>query len=84
VPQTPGPHRTPDGRIVAVNVDPREGGLDRLTREAFVEMVQRSGQDAEAAQALQARQTESLQNYWQYGLLIMLAALVAESFVGRA
>lgn len=84
VPQTPGPHRTPEGRIVSVNVDPREGGSDRLTREAFLEKVQRSSQDAEAATALQARQTESHQSYWQYGLLIMIAALVAESFVGRA
>jgi hypothetical protein len=84
VPQTPGPHRTPEGRIVSVNVDPREGSQDRLTREAFLEMVQRSGQDAAAARVLQARQTESHQSYWQYGLLIMIAALVAESFVGRA
>jgi len=84
VPQTPGAQRTADGRIVSVNVDPREGAVDRMTREAFLEMVQRSGQSAEAARDLQARQTESHQSYWQYGLLIMIAALVAESFVGRA
>jgi hypothetical protein len=30
-----------------------------------------------------ARQIEARQHYWQYGLLLMLAALVAESFVGR-
>jgi hypothetical protein len=84
VPQTPGPHRTPDGRIVSVNVDPREGSSDRLTREGFLEMVQRSSEDAATATSLQARQTESHQSYWQYGLLIMLAALVAESFVGRS
>jgi hypothetical protein len=84
VSQTPGTHRTGDGRLVAVNVDPREGELERMTREAFAEMVQRSSQTAAAAMDQQARQTESRQSYWQYGLLIMLAALVAESFVGRA
>jgi hypothetical protein len=33
---------------------------------------------------MQARQAEARQNYWQYGLLLMIAALVAESFVGRS
>ena len=30
------------------------------------------------------QQVEARQNYWQYGLLLMMAALVAESFVGRS
>jgi hypothetical protein len=33
---------------------------------------------------VRAQQTEARQNYWRYGLMLMLAALVAESFVGRA
>jgi hypothetical protein len=33
---------------------------------------------------LQARQAEARQSYWQYGLLLMIGALVAESLVGRA
>ena len=31
-----------------------------------------------------AQQVEARQSYWRYGLLLMVAALVAESFVGRA
>jgi hypothetical protein len=31
-----------------------------------------------------AAHVEARQRYWQYGLLLMLLALVAESFVGRA
>jgi hypothetical protein len=33
---------------------------------------------------MQAQQTESQQSYWQYGLVLMIATLVAESVVGRA
>ena len=35
-----------------------------------------------ACRAAQAQQTESRQSYWQYGLVLMIATLVAESFVG--
>jgi Aerotolerance regulator N-terminal/von Willebrand factor type A domain len=80
----PGVYRTPDGRPISVNVDVGESGLERLSREAFAEMVQRSGETTTTALELHARQTESRQSYWQYGVLIMIAALVAESFVGRA
>jgi hypothetical protein len=79
----PGVYHTADGRTISVNVDVGESGLERLSREAFAEMVQRSGETTTAALELQARQTESRQSYWQYGLLIMIAALVAESFAGR-
>jgi hypothetical protein len=81
---TPGVHRTPDNRLVAVNVDPRESRLDRLSIEAFGSMFQRSDAPVPRAVELQAEQTEARQSYWQYGLLVMLAALVAESFVGRS
>ena len=33
---------------------------------------------------LSARRIEARQNYWQYGLLLMIGALVAESVAGRA
>ncbi len=80
----PGVYRMSDGRPISVNVDVGESTLERLSREAFAEMVQRSGDTTTAALELQARQTESRQSYWQYGLLIMIAALVAESVFGRA
>jgi Aerotolerance regulator N-terminal/von Willebrand factor type A domain len=80
---SPGVYKAADGRIVSVNVDTRESAPERVTKDGFVQMVQRSPDSAPAAAGLQARQTESRQSYWQYGLVIMLAALVAESFVGR-
>ena len=35
-------------------------------------------------QAARDEQTESRQSLWRYGLFLMLAALVIESFIGRA
>ena len=37
-----------------------------------------------AATLARAQQIEARQNYWQFGLLLMVATLIAESFVGRA
>jgi hypothetical protein len=79
----PGVFRTADNRTVAVNVDPAEGALDRMSAEAFAGKIQRNDAAGSVQQA-QARDTESRQSYWQYGLALMLLALVAESFVGRA
>ena len=80
----PGVYRTSAGsRLVAVNVDPRESGIAVMPPSEFVSMidaVQAAGADVRDTRA---RQTEARQNYWQYGLLLMLGALVAESFVGR-
>ncbi len=79
----PGVFRAGDNRTVAVNVDPAEGALDRMTAAAFDQKIQR---DAAAGQALdvQAHESEARQSYWQYGLALMLLALAAESFVGRS
>jgi hypothetical protein len=79
----PGVYRTADGRPISVNVDIAESGLEKLRPDEFADRVQRSGETTTAALELQARQTESRQSYWQYGLLIMIVALVAESLVGR-
>jgi hypothetical protein len=80
----PGVFRTSDNRVVSVNVDTYEGRLDRNTVQEFSERVERSPEAPGRAAELQARQTEARQSYWQYGLLVMIAALVAESFVGRS
>jgi hypothetical protein len=74
----------PDGRAVAVNVDPRESGTATMTPAEFEGQLDRVPVGAGAAAELQAQQIEARQSYWQYGLLLMLAALVAESFVGKA
>jgi Aerotolerance regulator N-terminal/von Willebrand factor type A domain len=80
----PGVFRTSDNRVVSVNVDTYEGRLDRNTVQEFSERVERFPEAPGRAAELQARQTEARQSYWQYGLLVMIAALVAESFVGRS
>jgi hypothetical protein len=80
----PGVYRVgPGRRPVAVNVDTRESSLARLDPDEFRAMLQPGADPERPAAGLQARQTEARQSYWQYGLLLMLVALVAESFVGR-
>ena len=73
----------PDGSLAAVNVDVRESEPARLTPAAFEQNVRQAPGSGRVAEA-QAAQTEARQSYWQYGLLVMIAALVAESFVGRS
>lgn len=80
----PGLHTVGDDkRLVAVNVDARESGLERLSEDEFRQKVRTEAAGASPASALQARQTEGAQNFWRYGLVLMLVALVAESVVGR-
>ncbi len=82
--QAPGVYRTADNRPFAVNVDVREGARERMARADFEGMVRQSGVPASPAADKQAQQTESRQSYWQYGLVLMIATLVAESVAGRA
>lgn len=84
VPRQPGVYQLPDKRTVIVNVDARESSTARLTAAEFEGMVDRIAAGPAARQAYAAQQVEQRQSYWQYGLLLMIAALVAESFVGRA
>ena len=80
----PGVYQLDGGRrAVTVNVDAREGDATRLGADEFKRMFRASATDAAPALTLQAQETEAGQSYWRYGLLLMLAALVAESFVGR-
>jgi hypothetical protein len=79
----PGVHRLDSGRVITVNVDPRESSLASMTAEEFagmLEPVRISAVDRPARE----EQTEARQNLWQYGLMLMLAVLVVESFAGRA
>ncbi len=73
---------SPGGRAVAVNVDLRESEPARLTAGEFDAMVDRVEPPAARAEA-RGREIEGTQGYWRYGLLLMMAALVAESVVGR-
>jgi hypothetical protein len=81
--QTPGVHALPDGRQVVLNVDTRESSLSRVSAREFADMLQRVDSTPRRAAAVRAQQTEARQSYWQYGLVLMLLALVGESVVGR-
>lgn len=71
------------GRRVAINVDPRESDPARMTDQAF-----RSGVDRLHSTAVQktldhVRSEEDDQRLWQYALLAMTIALLAEGSLGR-
>ena len=82
-PAVPGIYRAqPGDRPIAVNVDVRESAVARLSAGEFGAMIDRV--EVPAARAdLRAQRAEASQGYWRYGLLLMMAALVAESVVGR-
>jgi hypothetical protein len=80
----PGVYQLDGGRRpVTVNVDAREGDATRLRAEEFKAMFKTAAVETTAAVTPHAQEAEAGQSYWRYGLLLMLAALVAESFVGR-
>lgn len=81
----PGVHTLqPENRTVVLNVDPRESDPTALSVEEFRGLV-KDGEGVPApATHLQAQQIEAAQSYWRYGLVLMLAALVAESLIGKA
>jgi hypothetical protein len=71
-----------NGRLVAVNVDPRESRVERVTPAEFRSLVARTSATAGARASRLAAETEGQQNFWRYGLMLMLGALVLEAFVG--
>ena len=82
LPGAAGVHRLDSGRTIVVNVDTRESATAALTADEFTAMVEPEESES-AMPRMRDEQTEARQNLWQYGLLLMLGALVAESFVGR-
>jgi hypothetical protein len=84
MPRSPGVHSMPDGRRVVLNVDTRESALSRVTVAEFAGMLEPAAASPRQAVRIRAEQTEARQSFWQYGLMLMLAVLVAESAVGRA
>jgi hypothetical protein len=71
-----------EGRTLAVNIDARESSIDRVTPAEFTKHVMRTSASRPSQPARAAEQTEARQGYWRYGLMLMLAALIAECFVG--
>lgn len=47
-------------------------------------MLQRVDAAPSRAARIRAQLTEARQSYWQYGLVLMLVVLAAESVIGRA
>jgi aerotolerance regulator-like protein/VWA domain-containing protein len=81
----PGAYRVgPDNRLIAVNVDPREGVTKEMGQQEFAQRVERVDTTSGSSGDVRSIHLEARQSYWRYGLLLMLLALVAESFVGRA
>jgi len=76
--------RQSDRQRIAVNVDVRESTTARVTPEEFTAMLRQGEPQADAPIERRAQQIEGRQNLWQYGLMLMLGALIAESVVGRA
>jgi hypothetical protein len=71
------------GRLVAVNVDTRESDPSRMTAEAFHAAVTRLNARAVQQATTEVREREDTHRLWQYGLLLMVVSLAAESMVGR-
>lgn len=72
-----------ESRRVAVNVDIGESDMGRIDAKHFTDAITRAQVSKENAARAGARQTEGQQNLWRYGLMLMIAALVAEVAVGR-
>jgi hypothetical protein len=70
------------GRTLAVNVDPHESTIERVGPLEFTRSISRTSADTKAAVSRASAVTEARQQYWQYGLIVMLCVLVAEAFVG--
>jgi hypothetical protein len=71
------------GRRIVVNVDSRESAPAAMSAADFTKLLEPADAAPSAPADVQARQVESRQNLWRYGLLLMMLALVAESLVGR-
>jgi hypothetical protein len=69
-------------RLVAVNVDARESRPARMTDAEFTQMVRRSDAEGRSADIV-AREQESGQHWWRYGLLALMAVLVIEGLMAR-
>jgi hypothetical protein len=78
----PGIVTLPSSRLAAVNVDAAESEGRRITVGEFEKTVIRLKDDAQL-EAGRIRPEEDRQRLWRYLLVAVLAALVAEAFVGR-
>jgi hypothetical protein len=82
--RVPGVVGMDDGaRRVAVNVDARAADPTPLTVEEFRASVRTEETPASTAGIAEVSEREASQNFWRYGLMLMLVALACEGFLGR-
>jgi hypothetical protein len=79
----PGVYTTADGRRVAVDVDLHERSLAAMADDEFMAMVQVDRAQPAPVTRLAHEEVEARQSLWRYAILVMLAVLLIESFVGR-
>ena len=72
----------PPAEFASVPLIEKPYTVDRVTPAEFLTLVTRSSAAGAPRAVRLAQQTEGQQNYWRYGLLLMLATLVVEAFVG--
>ena len=72
---------TPEGRLIAVNVEPRESEAARLTVDEFQSAVTRLQGGAVVRETARAREEEERQHMWQYVLALMIGMMIIESAV---
>ena len=77
----PDPSRGGRDRRVALNVDPREAQIARISPEDFQAAVTRLTSAGGSETRVEARQQEDRQHLWQYGLALMVLLLAAEGIV---
>ena len=82
MPAVPGFASIPAGLRVAVNVDPAESAVERLTTAEFEAPITRVKQGPADRADREVQQQEERQHVWQYVLGQMVAMLVVESFIG--
>ena len=68
-------------RRVAVNVDPRESDLTRITPAGFQRIVERLKDTGATTAKAEARQQEAGQHLWMYVIALALAVLAVEGLV---
>jgi hypothetical protein len=73
----------PASRRIAVNVDPRESDLGRMTPDTFQAGISRLNAAAARDEETAAKEREDGQFLWWYGLLLMVVSLAAEGVLGR-
>ena len=86
-PNTPGIYRVGDGAALAVNLRPSESELTPLGKEPLVALGVPIGKPAEEQtasnnRALRNQESEASQNLWRWAVVVLLALLVVESWLG--